>query len=155
MEVATRTTTRRIRSWTTTSSTLMRDYVRSLLQLFFSCLVHLVVIIHDLLLASIHRWHNRGSASAAYPFPYSGFRAVLHSSWSGSYAMVICDGFEGLECITTCDRKISLYSLSVMCATCLYRLESPSRLIVHTVSGLSQQILKSYVAIFSWSMGLI
>jgi hypothetical protein len=40
----------------------------------------------------------------------------------------------------TCDRKISLCSLFVICATCLYRLESPSRLTVHIVSRLSQQI---------------
>jgi hypothetical protein len=40
----------------------------------------------------------------------------------------------------TFDRKISLCSLSVMCATCLYQLESPSGLTVHIVSGLSQQI---------------
>jgi hypothetical protein len=37
-------------------------------------------------------------------------------------------------------KKISLCSLSVMCLTCLYRLESPWGLIVHIVSGLSQQI---------------
>jgi hypothetical protein len=37
-------------------------------------------------------------------------------------------------------KKISLYSLSVMCATCLYQLESPWGLIVHIVSELSQQI---------------
>jgi hypothetical protein len=31
----------------------MRDYVKSLLQLFFHCSAYLVVTIHDLLLASI------------------------------------------------------------------------------------------------------
>jgi hypothetical protein len=40
----------------------------------------------------------------------------------------------------TCDRKISLCSFSVMCATCLYQLESPSELTVNIVSRLSQQI---------------
>jgi hypothetical protein len=40
----------------------------------------------------------------------------------------------------TCDRKISSCSLSVMCATYLYRLESSSELTVHIVSRLSQQI---------------
>jgi hypothetical protein len=54
--------------------------------------------------------------------------------------MVICDGFKGLEWIATCDRKISSCSFSVMCATCLYRLESPSGLTMHIVSRLSQQI---------------
>jgi hypothetical protein len=38
------------------------------------------------------------------------------------------------------DRKISSCPLSVMCATCLYRLESPSELTVHIVSKLNQQI---------------
>jgi hypothetical protein len=36
--------------------------------------------------------------------------------------------------------KISLCSLSVMCATCLYRLESPLGLTMHIVSMLSQHI---------------
>jgi hypothetical protein len=54
--------------------------------------------------------------------------------------MVICDSFKGLEWIATCDRKISSCYFSVMCATCLYRLKSPSRLTVHIVSRLSQQI---------------
>jgi hypothetical protein len=40
----------------------------------------------------------------------------------------------------TCDRKISSCSLSVMCATCLYRLESQSGLTMHIVSRLSQHI---------------
>jgi hypothetical protein len=47
---------------------------------------------------------------------------------------------EGLEWITICDRKISSCSLSVMCATCFYRLESPLGLTVHIVSTLNQQI---------------
>jgi hypothetical protein len=37
-------------------------------------------------------------------------------------------------------RKISSCSLSILCATYLYRMESPSGLIVHIVSRLSQQI---------------
>jgi hypothetical protein len=40
----------------------------------------------------------------------------------------------------TCDRKISSCSLSIMCATCLYRPESQSGLTMHIVSRLSQQI---------------
>jgi hypothetical protein len=40
----------------------------------------------------------------------------------------------------TCDQKISSCSLSIMCATCLYWLESSSGLTVHIVSRLSQQI---------------
>jgi hypothetical protein len=92
VEVAVGMTTRRRRSWSTTSSTPTRDYVGSLLQLFFRCSVHLVVMIHDLLLASILGWHGRSSASVAYPFPNSGIRVVLRSFWSGSFAMVICDG---------------------------------------------------------------
>jgi hypothetical protein len=40
----------------------------------------------------------------------------------------------------TCDRTISTCSFFVMCVTCLYRLESPSRLTMHIVSRLSQQI---------------
>jgi hypothetical protein len=53
VKVATETTARKRRSWSTTSSTPMRDYVGSLLHLFFHCSVHLVVTIHDLLLTSI------------------------------------------------------------------------------------------------------
>jgi hypothetical protein len=140
VEVAAGTTTGRRRSWISTSFTPTRDYVGSLLQLYFYYSTCLVVTIHDLILASILEWHSRSSASVAYPFSYSGIRAILCSSWSGSCAMVICDGFKGLEWIATCDRMISSYSFSVMCATCLYRLESPSRLIVHIVSWLRQHI---------------
>jgi hypothetical protein len=53
---------------------------------------------------------------------------------------VICDGYKRLEWIVTCDQKIILCSLSIMFATCLYQLESPSELIVHIVSRLIQQI---------------
>jgi hypothetical protein len=38
------------------------------------------------------------------------------------------------------ERLVRALSLSVMCATCLYRLESPSRLTVHIVSRMCQQI---------------
>jgi hypothetical protein len=75
MEVDVRTTTRRRWSWTTTS-TPMRGYVGSLLQLFFHCSTYLVVTIHDLLLTSILEWHDRSSASVTYLFSYkygSGF----------------------------------------------------------------------------------
>jgi hypothetical protein len=54
--------------------------------------------------------------------------------------MVICDGYLGLEWIVICDQKISSCSFSVMCATCQYRLKSPSGLTMHVVSRLSQQI---------------
>jgi hypothetical protein len=37
-------------------------------------------------------------------------------------------------------KNISLSSLSVMCSTCLYRLESPWGLTVHIVSRMGQQI---------------
>jgi hypothetical protein len=70
MEVATGMTMRRRRSWSTTSSTLKRDYVGRLLQLFFRCSAHLVVTIYDLLLISILGWHDRSSASVAYPYSY-------------------------------------------------------------------------------------
>jgi hypothetical protein len=46
----------------------------------------------------------------------------------------------GLEWIATYDRKISLCFSSVMCASCLYQLESPLGLTMHIVSRLSQQI---------------
>jgi hypothetical protein len=93
VEVAARMTTRRRWSWMTTSSTPICDCVGSLLQLFFRCSARLVVMIHDLLLTSIIVWHGRSSASVAYPFLYSGIKAVLHSSWSGPCAIVICDGY--------------------------------------------------------------
>jgi hypothetical protein len=69
MEVAAGTTTRRRRSWMTTYSTPTRDYIGLLLQRFFCCSALLVVTIHDLLLASILRWHGRSSANVAYSFP--------------------------------------------------------------------------------------
>jgi hypothetical protein len=53
---------------------------------------------------------------------------------------VICNCYKGLEWIATPDQKISSCSLSVMCVTCLYQLESPSGLTVHIVSRLSQLI---------------
>jgi hypothetical protein len=40
----------------------------------------------------------------------------------------------------TCDRKISSFSFSVMCASCLYQLLSPSGLTVHIITRLCQQI---------------
>jgi hypothetical protein len=75
VEVAARTTTRRRWSWSTTFSTPTRDYVGSLLQLLFHCSTHLVVMIHDFLVASILGWHGSSSASVAYTFPY---RRILH-----------------------------------------------------------------------------
>jgi hypothetical protein len=93
MEVAAGTTMRRRRSWSITSSTPMRDYVGSPLQLLFCCPARLVVTIHDLLLVSILRWHGISSASVAYLYHYSGIIVVLCSSWSGSCTMIICDGY--------------------------------------------------------------
>jgi hypothetical protein len=66
-KVAVEMTTRRRRSWSTTSSTPTCDYVGSLLQLFFHCSARLVVTIYDLLLTSILGWHGRSSATVAYP----------------------------------------------------------------------------------------
>jgi hypothetical protein len=77
----------------TTTSTPTRNYIGSLLPLFFCCSAHLVVTIYDLLLTSILGWHSRSSASVAYPYPYIGIRAALRNSWSGSCAMVICHGY--------------------------------------------------------------
>jgi hypothetical protein len=71
VEVATRMTTGRRWSWSTAFSTPTRDYVGSLLQLFFRCSVHQVVMVHDLLLTSILVWHGRSSATVAYPYPNS------------------------------------------------------------------------------------
>jgi hypothetical protein len=75
VKVAAGMTTRRRRSWSTISSTPMRDYVGSLLQLFLHCPTRLVVTIHDLLLSSILGWHSRSSTSVAYLYPYSGIIA--------------------------------------------------------------------------------
>jgi hypothetical protein len=55
VEVAAGTTTRRRRPKSTTFSTPMHDYIGSLLQLCFCCSAHIVVTIHDFLLASILR----------------------------------------------------------------------------------------------------
>jgi hypothetical protein len=65
--------------WSTTSCTLTRDYVRPLLQFFFCCAACLVVTIHDILLACFLGWHG-SSTSVAYPYHYSGIRAILCSS---------------------------------------------------------------------------
>jgi hypothetical protein len=80
VEVAAGTTTQRRRSWTTTSPTPTRDYVGSLPQLFFRCSARLVVTtIYDPFIFKFPGCNGRCSASAAYPSPYSGIRAVLHS----------------------------------------------------------------------------
>jgi hypothetical protein len=71
------TTTRRRRSWSTTFSTLTRNYIGPLLQLFFCCSTHLVVMVYDLLLVSFLGWHSRCSVSIAYSYPNSVIRAVL------------------------------------------------------------------------------
>jgi hypothetical protein len=83
------------RTWSTTSSKLMCDYVGPLLWLFFHCFACLVVTIHDLLLVSFLVWHDRSSASIAYPYPYNGIRAVLHSlrSRSCTYMWYVMDLF--------------------------------------------------------------
>jgi hypothetical protein len=52
---------------------------------FFRCAARLVVTIYDLLLASILGLCG-SDASVAYPFTYSGTRAILRSFWSGSFA---------------------------------------------------------------------
>jgi hypothetical protein len=152
-EVAVGTRTWRRRS--TTSSTPTRDYVWSLLQLFFRCTVRLVVTIHDPLLVSFLGWLSRSSVSIGYPFPYNCIRAVLHSLRSRSctytwyvmlrfiwwiyYCMTWLDQSR-LKLIASCDWMINSRSFSVVRETCLYRLESPSGLIVCIISRLSQQI---------------
>jgi hypothetical protein len=83
----------------------MDDYVGSLLQLFFHYTACLVVRIHGLLLTSILGRHNRSSTRVAYTYLKSGIRAALHSSWSGFCAIVICDGYKGLEWTATYDQK--------------------------------------------------
>jgi hypothetical protein len=120
MKFANGTTMRRRRSWSTTSSIPTCDYLGSSLQLLFRCTMRLVVTIYDLLLASFLGWHCRSSANVAYPFSYSGTRAILHGSWSRSWAIVICDGYKGWSGLRHVIEKISSYSLSVMYATCLY-----------------------------------
>jgi hypothetical protein len=91
MKVAIRTITTRRWLWMITSSTLsVTTFVAALTLL---SLLSASVTIHDLLLTSILGWHGRSSASVIYLFPYSSIRAVLRSSWSGSCAMVICDGY--------------------------------------------------------------
>jgi hypothetical protein len=56
-----------------------------------------LIVLNDaegaILNTSIHGWHGRSSASVAYSFTYSGIRAILCSSLSGSCIMVICDGY--------------------------------------------------------------
>jgi hypothetical protein len=138
MEIVVRMTTRRRQPWSTSSSTPTPDYVGPLLQLFFRCSARLVVMIYDILVASILGWYGRSSASVVYLYPYSGIRSILHSSWSGCHTIVIRNGYKGLEWTARCDQNISLCSLSIMCATCLYQLESPSGETMHIVSRLSQ-----------------
>jgi hypothetical protein len=70
VKVAVGMITRRRRPRSTTSSILTRDYVRSLLQLFFRYLARLVVMIHDPLLTSILKLYGRSSASIACPYRY-------------------------------------------------------------------------------------
>jgi hypothetical protein len=114
-----------------------------------------VVTIHDLLLTNFLRWHGRTSVSIACPFPYSGIRAILGSLRYGSctytwYVMVrfmwwiySCMNWldqSWLMLAMLCDWMISSHSFSVMCATCLYQLESPLGLTMHIVGRLSQWI---------------
>jgi hypothetical protein len=77
VEVAAGTTTQRRRSWMTTSSTPTRDYVGSLLQLFFRYSVHLVVMtIYDPFTYKFSGCNGRCNASVAYLSPYT---SILHS----------------------------------------------------------------------------
>jgi hypothetical protein len=140
MKVANGTTTRKRQLWSTTSSIPTHVYVGSLLQIFFRYTTRLVVMIHDLLLASFLGWHCRSSPSVACPFPYSGTKAILHGSWSRSCAIVICDGYKGWSGLRHVIKKISSYSLSIIYATCLYWLELPLGLTIHIVSRLSKEI---------------
>jgi hypothetical protein len=78
VEVAVMTTTRRRRSWLTTFSTPMCNYIGSLLQHHFLYTARLVVTIYDLLLASFLRWHGRSSASIAYLYPRTCHITLCH-----------------------------------------------------------------------------
>jgi hypothetical protein len=121
VKVAAETTTRRRRSWSTTSSIPTQDYVGSLLHLA----VRLVVTIHDLLLASILWWHGRSSASipthksTVVSEPPCIVLSLDHALWW--YVMVI-RGWCGLRHVT--ERLV----------------HTPSMLCVHIVSRLSQKI---------------
>jgi hypothetical protein len=71
VRVPAETTTRRRRSWLTTSSTPMRDYVVSLLQLFLRCSAHLVVtMIYDPFTCKFTECNGRCSVSVAYWFHF-------------------------------------------------------------------------------------
>ena len=62
-----------------------RDRLLPLHRRATSYAARLVVTIYDLLLASVLGICGSG-ASVAYPFTYSGTRAILRSFWSGSFA---------------------------------------------------------------------
>jgi hypothetical protein len=135
--------TRRRQLWSTTSSTQTRDYVESLLQLFFHCWACLVVTPnYDTFTCKFFGCNSRCCASVAYPLYYSGFRVVFHSFWSRSFFCTALTGSIGVEkwgnLIVSCDWMASSRSFSIVCTTCPYRLESPSGLAVCMVSGLSQ-----------------
>jgi hypothetical protein len=89
---------RKRRSWLTTSSTPTRDYIGSLLQLFFRCSACLeVTTIYDLLTCKFPVCNDRCSASVAYPLPFNGIKAVLRSFWSGSFVAQLWLDQSGLK----------------------------------------------------------
>jgi hypothetical protein len=68
VEVAVVTTMRRRRSWSTNCSTPTRDYVGSLLQLYFRCSVRLVVtMMYNPFICKFSECNNRYSVRVAYP----------------------------------------------------------------------------------------
>jgi hypothetical protein len=100
---------------------------------------------HETLAAASRKfpgYNGRCSASVAYPFPYSGIRAILHSFWSGSFVVQFWLGQSGLKrggswlCHVT-EWLVCIF-FSVVCVACPYRPESPSGLVACMVSGLSQ-----------------
>jgi hypothetical protein len=114
-----------------------------------------VIMIHDLIPTNFLRWYGRNSASVTYPILYSGIRVIMHSlrprsctytwyvmvrfMWWIYWCMTWLDQLR-LKLIASCGWIIISRSLSVMCATYLYRLKSASGLTIYIVSILSQQI---------------
>jgi hypothetical protein len=111
VEVAAVTTTRRRWSWLTTSSTPMRDYIGSQLQLFFRCSARLVVAtIYDPFTYKFPVCNDRCSARVAYLLPYNGIRVVLHGiDW-------INRGWKEVEVECVNVTKWLVHVISLLCA---------------------------------------
>jgi hypothetical protein len=146
---------RRRRSWSATSSLSTCAYVGSLLQLIFCCAACLVVPIHDILLASF----LGDVVDVSSTFSYSGIRAILHSfgldlgSWDG---FTWCTVWLDQLVVRGWSRLRSVRHDSVMCATCPYRLESPSGLIAYTINRSIQHICNFWSILHrTWLKGSI